>query len=86
MCIRDRGKGDQAEELLETAAAKLNPILQHIMSSKRPFRGDFEREKAAWDLYYDVIDHVEEGLRRDEPWAQAFCDEVRALVDSTKVA
>jgi len=81
-----QGKGDQAEELLETAAAKLNPILQHIMSSKRPFRGDFEREKAAWDLYYDVIDHVEEGLRRDEPWAQAFCDEVRALVDSTKVA
>ncbi|RLB85418.1 MAG: hypothetical protein DRH15_03440, partial [Deltaproteobacteria bacterium] len=47
-----RGNANQARELLETAVARLTPLLEHLGASVNPFENAFRMEKKGWDLYY----------------------------------
>ena len=79
------GKKAQARELIETAAARLVPIVEHIKISRVPFRDAFEVEKVAWDIYYRTLEQIRDGLRRGEPKAVWFAKRGRELINSTKV-
>ena len=81
----ERGKSQQACELIETAAARLLPLIRQIRTSKIPFRDVFELEKRAWNIYYDTLENIEAGLKKGDSKAVLFARKGRELIQSTKV-
>ncbi len=81
----EQGESSRACELIETAAARLLPIIEKIKASNSPFREAFEMEKRAWDTYYDVVEHISAGLEAGDPKAVEIARRGKELIDSTRV-
>lgn len=57
-----------AVDLLEQGSRRLGDILR-IIEDDGALTGPYQREKEGWNLYYDLLDCIETGLKENDPFA-----------------
>jgi hypothetical protein len=82
--------GDEEErhkglDLLSTATKRLPAIVSYLNQSPNPLEARYEREKNAWDLYYDILDRLEEALERNDSFAVQLQEKARKWAEDTKL-
>lgn len=78
-------QAEKANEYSLAAMARLIPLIQTIKENKEPLREEFRFEQQAWDIYYEILDRVEEGLQGGDTFATSFRRKVGRLIDSCEV-
>ncbi|MFQ5956475.1 MAG: hypothetical protein ACE5KK_01745 [Candidatus Brocadiales bacterium] len=74
-------------EIMELGSRRLSATI-HDFSGKdgRSVREKYEREKRAWDLYYDILDRVEAGIKSNDSFALNLREKAHRLINDTKMA
>jgi hypothetical protein len=73
-------------ELIKNGTKRLHAVIDEVSTKdRRGFKGCYEREKAAWHIYYDIIDRFEDALKKGDPFAMELKDKANSLVDSIRV-
>ena len=45
------------------------PPATKLMQAPNPLGKRYQRERQAWDIFYDILEKAEQGLIRDDPFA-----------------
>jgi hypothetical protein len=73
-------------ELVETGSKRLKRAIQELSAEGgRGLERCYKREKEAWDLYYDILDEIEDALKRGDPFAVELKKRGRGLVNNARV-
>ena len=51
----------------------------------RGLKEKYEREKKAWDIYYDILDRIENALRKEDKFAIELRERAKKLVHNARV-
>lgn len=71
-----RGELERAEVLLQFGGERLLEIVTRYTTGENPLAELYGQEKAAWDLYYDVVDKIE---------AENLAERCREIFDSCRI-
>ncbi|MCP4363821.1 MAG: hypothetical protein GY800_00750 [Planctomycetes bacterium] len=73
-------------KIMELGSSRLSADI-HDLSGKdgRTLGEKYEREKRAWDLYYDILDHLESGIKSGDAFALELREKARQLIVGTKL-
>ena len=83
----DDGDRARAHELIETGLKRLDAATEEALSEGSDgLREKYLREKAAWDLFYDTLDKLEEALKKNDPFALELKDKALSIIGDVKVA
>jgi hypothetical protein len=74
--LLERGEAERAEVLLQVGGERLLEIANRYTTSENPLADLYRKEKAAWDLYYDVVDKIE---------AESLVKRCREIFDSCRI-
>jgi hypothetical protein len=80
----DDGRGTLGLELAEIGARRLSEALD--FTSGDALRSVVERERAAWNDYYDVLDALEGALAASDPLALNIRERARRIVARARVS
>jgi hypothetical protein len=76
--------GYKGLELLDLGSKRLSATID-IVSKERGLKEIIEREKKAWDLYYDILDKMEENLNKEDPFATELMEKAKIIVKHTMI-
>ncbi|MEE9523143.1 MAG: hypothetical protein V3V59_00165, partial [Thermodesulfovibrionales bacterium] len=65
----DEEKRRQGIDLLRMGTSRLCKIILKLKKEPNPLVERFARESNGWDIYYDVLDHIETGLKGNDQFA-----------------
>lgn len=83
---KEEEDGYKGMELVETGAKRLGAAIQEIsVKDGKGIKKKYEREKAAWNLYYDILDRFEDALKNGDTFATELREKAKILVDDTMV-
>ena len=72
--------------LVETGSERLRTSIREVsMGDGNGLKERYEREQKAWDLYYDILDKIENALRKGDPFAIELQERAKSLVSDTRV-
>ena len=74
----DGAEKEQGVEFVQTGAKRIMDALKFVRGGPSKLKQQYEKERLAWDLYYDTLSAVEEGLKQGE----AFARELKAKAES----
>jgi hypothetical protein len=78
--------GRKGLELIETGSKRLRATIHKLSAQDgRALEKCYEREKEAWDLYYDILDKIEYALKRGDSFATELKEKAVKLINDTKV-
>lgn len=80
----DDGHGTLGLEMAEIGARRLNEALD--FTSGDALRSVVERERAAWNDYYDVLDALERAIAAGDPFALDIREHAREIVAGARVS
>ena len=81
--LRDENK--DGSDFIELGARRLLPAMEFSVGNPSHFRQLIRREKDGWDLYFDSVTALEEGLSRGDTFAGKIRERGRALIHSCAV-
>lgn len=79
------GETTQAAELLRMGAERLGKVIALLRSDPDLLKGKYQRERSAWNLYYDVLDRLEQGLAVGDAFAKELAARSKALAQACRV-
>jgi hypothetical protein len=82
---QDETKKKQGAALLQMGANRLFKIVTELNTEPNPLVARYTREKKGWNLYYDILDHIEKGLKGNERFAAGLREKARELIKDFKV-
>ncbi len=72
--------------LVEAGPRRLRASIQEVsMGDGNGLKERYERERKAWDLYYDVLDKVENALRKGDQFAVELQERAKKLVQNVRI-
>ena len=72
--------------LIENGYRRIRTTIQEIpIKDVSKFKKRYEREKAAWHLYYDILDRFEDALSRGDAFAKNLKEKAERLVNDTRI-
>ena len=72
--------------LVETGPRRLRASIREVsMEDENGLKQRYEREKKAWDIYYDILDQVENALRNGDQFAIELRERAKKLVHNAGV-
>lgn len=63
------GRGDEGHEFLETGVHRIMGAMEFVRGPDSRLKKQHEMERRGWNLYYDILEAVEKGLKRRDPFA-----------------
>ena len=72
-------------DLLQMGIIRLHKILKKFSETSNPLRQKFQEEKKAWDIFYDLLDKVEDGLKKDDPFALDLKEKAKKLIKASEI-
>jgi hypothetical protein len=72
-------------QLLELGVERLEKIIDELNQTPNPLIEKYRQEKEGWDLFYDLLDHLEEDLEQCDAFALNLRDRARKLVEDCRV-
>jgi hypothetical protein len=74
----EQNQGEKGVELMATGARRIPEALGFIQSGQ--LKQQFEKERAGWDIYYDVLDAVEKAIAAEDPFALKLKQAAQAII------
>ncbi|MFV1974680.1 MAG: hypothetical protein ACC651_02985 [Candidatus Scalindua sp.] len=72
--------------LVETGTRRLRTSIREVsMGDGNGLKERYEREKKAWDLFYDILDKIENALKEEDQFAIELRERARKLVLNARV-
>ena len=71
--------------LLHMGAGRLGRIMRELKNGATVLTREFQREKEAWDLYYDVLDQLEKGVQDDDAFARGIQAKARTMIEECRI-
>lgn len=59
----------EGEQLLKLAADRLGALMDRLESGTGSIKENYRFEKMGWHLFYDLLDHLEKALLKNDPFA-----------------
>jgi len=81
----DPVKKEEGLKLLTLSAGRLEGLIRDLGNSPNPLSARYREEKEGWDIFYDVLDRIEEGVSKGDDFAMALRRKARELVDDCLV-
>ncbi len=79
-------KKQQGCDFLQTGIGRLHKTIRSLIKKLDPLTGQFRKEKQAWDMFYDILDRVETGIRRSDPFALELRERAKDLINDCKIS
>ncbi|MFC2140290.1 hypothetical protein ACFLQ1_01050, partial [Candidatus Auribacterota bacterium] len=70
---------------LELGSKRLFEISQKLSSNSNPLLEEYEREKNAWKLYYDILDILEKKIIEHDPLALDLKQKAKSLIQEANI-
>ncbi len=71
--------------MLQMGTNRLHKIINKLSETSNPLRERFRKEKKAWNIFYDLLDKVEEGLQRGDPFALDLKEKAKELIKTSEI-
>jgi hypothetical protein len=72
--------------IVETGPRRLRASIREVsIGDENGLKQRYEREKKAWDIYYDILDQVENALRKGDQFAIELRERAKKLVHNAGV-
>jgi hypothetical protein len=65
---------------------RLDSAIRHLTREPNPLIEMFQREKRGWDLFYDILDKVENGLKKGDVFTLKLKEKAEALIEECKIS
>ena len=65
----DPVKKEEGMKLLTLSAGRLKGLIRDLGDTPNPLSARYREEKEGWDIFYDVLDRIEEGLAKGDDFA-----------------
>jgi hypothetical protein len=85
LALQESGRGPEAKEFVTGGAERLSKAFEFVDEDAGLLRRAYEKERRGWDLYYDVLDALEEALARGDPRAKELRQRAVSLVRECSV-
>jgi len=72
-------------ELVRSGAQRLAEALEFVQGENSALGTQYESERRGWNLYYDILEALEEALEKKDPFAIALQQKARAIVRECEV-
>lgn len=72
-------------QLLKLGVERLEKVIGVLNQTPNPLIKKYRQEKEGWDLFYDLLDHLEEALEQGDTFALDLRDRARKLVEDCRV-
>jgi hypothetical protein len=79
------GKPNEGFDLLQMGTNRLHEIIKKLSETSNPLREGLRKEKKAWNIFYDLLDKVEEGLERGDPFALELKEKAKELMKTSEI-
>ncbi|MFC1888411.1 hypothetical protein ACFL4G_01580 [Thermodesulfobacteriota bacterium] len=80
-----KSPGLEAESLLQVGAARLRPLVEASRRDPDWIRESYEKERSAWDAYYDILEHVEKGMLDGNARVEGLARRAKSIVRQTRI-
>ena len=77
----DPVKKKEGLKLLTLSAFRLEGLIRDLGNTPNPLSVRYREEKEGWDIFYDVLDRIEEGLAKGDDFAMELRRKARELVN-----
>ncbi len=81
----DKKKNQQGVEFLKIGVRRLHKTIQFLNKDTNPLIDQFQKEKHGWDIYYNLLDSAETGIRDNDKRAVEIKQRALSLIQSCKV-
>ena len=78
------GKREQADEFVKTGASRITGALA-FSDKDGPMKQQLKTERSGWELYYDLLDGLEQGLQRKDSALTALSATGRSILESCRI-
>ena len=72
-------------QLLKQGVERLEKVIGELNQTPNPLMGKYRQEKEGWDLFYDLLDHLEAALAKDDVFAMGLRERARKLVKDCRL-
>ncbi|MFC1882103.1 hypothetical protein ACFL2S_11480 [Thermodesulfobacteriota bacterium] len=73
-------------ELVKSGAERISKALEFVRGESSALRTQYERERHGWNLYYDILDAVEEAIEKKDPFAVELRKKAQAIIQECKIS
>jgi hypothetical protein len=81
----NEGKPKEGFDLLQMGVTRLYKILDEFTKTPGLLRERYQREKQAWDIFYDLLDKVEKGLKEGDAFVFELREKARRLIKDCEI-
>jgi hypothetical protein len=78
-------KNCEGLELGFSGIRRLHETIQKLTADANPLIDQFNKEKLGWDLFYNVLDSTEAGLKEGDPFALELRKKARTIIDNCRI-
>ncbi|MBS1257981.1 MAG: hypothetical protein MAG551_01034 [Candidatus Scalindua arabica] len=83
---KEEGNEYKGLELIETGSRRLRASIQEVsMGDGEGLKERYKREKTVWDLYYDILEQIENAMREGDHFAIELQERAKKLINNTRV-
>jgi hypothetical protein len=79
------GKPGDGFELLQMGTNRLHGIIKELNNRPDSLKKRYLAEKKAWNLYYDILDRIENGLKEGDPFALDMSEKAEKLIKDCEI-
>ncbi len=76
----------EAVRLARMGMQRIGEVAHACTKQGNPFKDRFEKERRAWDLFYDTLDRAEQGIREDDQFASDLQRKARNLLQECEMS
>ena len=63
----------------------MHEIINNLAQTPNPLKEKYLKEKKAWNLYFDLLDKVEEDLKKGDPFALELRERASNLMKACEI-
>jgi hypothetical protein len=78
-------KKEQGKEFIEGGTRRLGETISYLTQDPNPIIDLYKKEKTGWDIFYDTLDNIENGLANGDSFSSELKIKASSIVESCKV-
>lgn len=81
----DRGEKEEGLQFVHTGAKRIKSALRFVEGDPNELKQQYKKERLAWDLFYDTLSAVEEGLKKGEAFARDLKTRAESILNECAI-
>ena len=76
----------EALDLMEMAADRLDPLIRRLTEAPQALADELAEQRAGWNLFYDLLDALENALAEGDQQAETLRDATLRVVQACRIS